>query len=66
MPFWKTPEYGGGLMHGLGIGFVFSMIAVQLPNDFIGRAGLPILGVGVVTFVVGSMRLLAMRKKGGD
>lgn len=44
-------------MMGLGVGFTCCMIAVQLPNDFIGRAGQIMLVAGVVTFVAGAMQL---------
>ncbi|TWU52017.1 hypothetical protein [Rubripirellula reticaptiva] len=54
---WTTPLYSAGLMVRLGIGFVYSMIAVQLPNDFIFRAGQILLVAGVVTFVAGAIRL---------
>jgi hypothetical protein len=53
-------------MQGLGIGFVCSMIATQLPNDFIGRAGMMLLVAGVVVFVAGSLRLLAIKKTDGS
>jgi hypothetical protein len=56
-PFWTTPLFSAGLMMGLGIGFVCSMIAVQLPNDFIGRIDHILLAAGVVTFVAGAFRL---------
>lgn len=56
-PSWTTPLFSAGLMMGLGIGFTCSMIAVQLPNDFIGRAGQVLLVAGVVTFVAGAVRL---------
>jgi hypothetical protein len=44
-------------MMGLGIGFVCSMVAVQLPNDFIARVGQILLAAGVVTFVAGAIQL---------
>ena len=56
-PFWNTPLFSAGLMMGLGIGFMCSMVAVQLPNDFIGRVGQILLVAGVVTFVAGAIRL---------
>ena len=56
-PFWSAPLFSAGLMIGVGMGVACSMIAVQLPGDFIGRAGQILFIAGVVTFVSGVLRL---------
>ncbi len=56
--FWSTPLFSSGFMMGIGMGFVCSMISVQLPNNFIGRTSQVLFVAGIVTFVPGALRLI--------
>lgn len=54
LPFWATPQYAGGLMQGIGIGFVGICLLRQISSDAV--SGDVLGGIGFVLLVIGGLK----------
>ena len=48
--------WSGGWLMGIGFGVLVMFLATELPNDFYGRANVPLAAAGLVALVWGVIR----------
>lgn len=63
LPFWATPQYGGGLLQGLGIGLASIFLLQQISPDFVSERNGALGIIGFVLLIVGGLKA---RKSGSE
>lgn len=60
LPFWETPQYGGGVMQGIGLAFACLFILNEVSADYFVRYSREIGALGFVLIVIGGLRARKM------
>lgn len=55
-PFWATPQYGGGVMQGIGIACASLFLLNEVSADYFNRFASEVAVIGVILIVVGGIR----------
>jgi hypothetical protein len=62
IPFWATPQYGGGLMQGIGLTLFFLFLLNSISAGFFDRYAGMMGIIGITLAIAGSIQVRRRRR----